>query len=870
MSNTTIKQLAKIVGVTDGVLLERLEAAGIIKKSSDDVISDAEKNKLLAHIQSGGQPPKKVSLKKPASTLQYAGQTSKVNVEVRKKKISLKKEQPTVETKEALTTPKKVEIPSNIPVDANKDEIIEEKADKSGEAQPKSIEKNDEIKDTDKATEELNISKDESKDEAFELPSNIPSARKEDKKSQEIEENKSEKKNSDHKKSHHKKQTEEDIEDDDIKKLEEVKKVKRAKGKKKRTLKEIQLIDDADLDEDELLEKRAAKVLEKKQLNRKIDTDKIKVQKFVQPSAPVLRIINLPEEISVSDLALKMAVKSTELIKSLMKLGVMVTQNQSLDQETATLVLEEMGYEYKLIKADAIEDDIVVDHSNKDTVSRAPVVTIMGHVDHGKTSLLDYIRKANVTSGEAGGITQHIGAYSVTTDQGDITFLDTPGHEAFTAMRSRGASCTDIVILVVAADDGVMPQTIEAVKHTKAAGVPMIVAVNKIDKEEADPDRVKNELSQHDVIPEDWGGDVIFTHVSAKTGEGVDTLLESILLQSEVLELQAVVDGNATGVVVEAKLEKGRGPVSTILVQSGTLNKGDMLIAGLEYGRVRNITNDKGQIVKTAGPSSPVEVIGLSGVPSAGDEFTVVSDEKKAKEVAAFRQDKMRQDKLSKQQSAMLSNLFNSMGDTNEQQTLTLIVRADVQGSVEAICDSLLKLSGEHVKVNILSNGIGAITSSDITLASASQAIVFGFNVRADSAAKKLAEQESVEIRYYSIIYDLIDDVKKAMEGLLSPEIREKIIGIADVRDVFRSSRLGAIAGCMVIEGVIKKNNPIRVLRDQVVIYEGRLESLRRFKDDVLEVKKDTECGIGVKNYNDVKPGDQIEVFETYEVKREI
>ncbi|MDC0534616.1 translation initiation factor IF-2 [Francisellaceae bacterium] len=865
MSNTTIKQLAKIVGVTDSVLLERLKAAGVNKSSSDDVISDAEKNKLLAHIQSGGQSPKKVSLKKPASTLQYAGQTSKVNVEVRKKKISLKKEAPVVELNKELKTPEKVEIPSNIPIDIDKNEVIEED---TVEVQPEPIEKPEEILNADKAVEDINVS--EEKEEEFALPSNIPaSAKKDDKKTQEVEENKSEKKH-EHKKSHHKKQSEDDTEDDDIKKLEEVKKVKRAKGKKKRSLKEIQLIDDADLDEDELQEKRAAKVLEKKQLNRKINTDKIKVQKFVQPSAPILRVIDLPEELSVSDLALKMAIKSTELIKSLMKIGVMATQNQNLDQETATLVLEEMGYEYRLTKADAIEDEIIVDRTDKDTVSRAPVVTIMGHVDHGKTSLLDYIRKANVTSGEAGGITQHIGAYSVTTEHGDITFLDTPGHEAFTAMRSRGASCTDIVILVVAADDGVMPQTIEAIEHTKAAGVPMIVAVNKIDKEESDPDRVKNELSQHDVIPEDWGGDVIFTHVSAKSGEGIDTLLDSILLQSEVLELQAVVDGNATGVVVEAKLEKGRGPVSTVLIQSGTLNKGDMVIAGLEFGRVRNITNDKGQVVKSAGPSSPVEIIGLSGVPSAGDEFTVVSNEKKAKEVASFRQDKMRHDKLSKQQTAMLSNLFDSMGDSGEQQTLTLIIRADVQGSVEAICDSLLKLSGEHVKVNILSSGIGAITSSDITLASASQAIVFGFNVRADSTAKKLAEQEGVEIRYYSIIYDLIDDVKQAMEGLLSPEIREKIIGIADVRDVFRSSRLGAIAGCMVIEGVIKKNNPIRVLRDQVVIYEGKLESLRRFKEDVLEVKKDTECGIGVKNYNDVKPGDQIEVFETYEVKREI
>jgi translation initiation factor IF-2 len=545
----------------------------------------------------------------------------------------------------------------------------------------------------------------------------------------------------------------------------------------------------------------------------------------------------------------------------------MVTINQALDQETAAIVVEELGHKVKLIKEDALEESLVAEELEGEAVDRAPVVTIMGHVDHGKTSLLDYIRRSKVAAGEAGGITQHIGAYHVETENGMVTFLDTPGHAAFTAMRARGAKATDIVVLVVAADDGVMPQTREAVQHAKAAGVPLIVAVNKIDKEDADPDRVRNELSQEEVIPEAWGGDTIFVNVSAHTGDGVDDLLEAILLQAELLELKAVKDGPARGVIIESRLDKGRGPVATVLVQQGTLNKGDMLLAGLEYGRVRAMINELGAQVESAGPSIPVEVLGLSGVPSAGDEVTVVQDERKAKEVASFRQEKTRDTKLARQQAAKLENMFNQM-EEGEVQTLNLVLKADVQGSVEAIADALEKLSTDEVRVNIVASGVGGINESDVNLAMASNAVIIGFNVRADSASKRLIDEEDLELRYYSVIYDLIDQIKSAMTGMLAPEFKEEIIGLAEVRDVFRSPKFGNVAGCMVVEGVIKRNNPIRVLRENVVIYEGELESLRRFKEDVNEVKQGVECGIGVKNYNDVKPGDQIEVYERVQVER--
>ena len=594
-------------------------------------------------------------------------------------------------------------------------------------------------------------------------------------------------------------------------------------------------------------------------------------QAFTKPVQAVKTDVVIGETITVAELANKMATKATEIIKAMMKMGEMVTINQVLDQETAQLVAEEFGHKVILRNENELEEEVLGDRDvNAEKVTRAPVVTIMGHVDHGKTSLLDYIRKAKVAAGEAGGITQHIGAYHVETDDGKmITFLDTPGHAAFTSMRARGAKATDIVVLVVAADDGVMPQTIEAIQHAKAAGAPLVVAVNKIDKPEANPDRVEQELLQHEVISEKFGGDVQFVPVSAKKGTGVDDLLDAILLQSEVLELTAVKDGMASGVVIESYLDKGRGPVATILVQSGTLRKGDIVLCGFEYGRVRAMRDENGKEIDEAGPSIPVEVLGLSGVPAAGDEATVVRDEKKAREVALHRQGKFREVKLARQQKAKLENMFSNMteGDVAE---LNIIVKADVQGSVEAIIQSLQDLSTDEVKVKVVGSGVGGISETDATLAAASNAIMVGFNVRADASARRIIEAENIDLRYYSIIYELLNDVKAAMSGMLQPEFKQEIIGLAEVRDVFKHPKFGAIAGCMVTEGIVKRNNPIRVLRDNVVIFEGELESLRRFKDDVSEVRNGMECGIGVKNYNDVKVGDQIEVFEVVEIKRSI
>lgn len=594
-------------------------------------------------------------------------------------------------------------------------------------------------------------------------------------------------------------------------------------------------------------------------------------QSFTKPAVPVNRDVVIGETITVAELANKMAVKATEIIKTMMKMGEMVTINQVIDQETAQLVAEEMGHKVILRKENELEESVLEDRDvNAEKVTRAPVVTIMGHVDHGKTSLLDYIRKAKVAAGEAGGITQHIGAYHVETEDGKmITFLDTPGHAAFTSMRARGAKATDIVVLVVAADDGVMPQTIEAIQHAKAAGVPIVVAVNKIDKPEANPDRVEQELLQHEVIAEKFGGDTQFVYVSAKKGTGVDELLDAILLQSEVLELTAVKEGMASGVVIESYLDKGRGPVATILVQSGTLHRGDIVLCGFEYGRVRAMRDENGKDIDAAGPSIPVEVLGLSGVPAAGDEATVVRDEKKAREVALYRQGKFRDVKLARQQKAKLENMFSNMAEGDVAE-LNVIVKADVQGSVEAIVQSLQELSTAEVKVKVVGSGVGGITETDATLAAASNAIVLGFNVRADASARRIIENENIDLRYYSIIYELLNEIKAAMSGMLQPEFKQEIIGLAEVRDVFRHPKFGAIAGCMVTEGVVKRNNPIRVLRDNVVIFEGELESLRRFKDDVSEVRNGMECGIGVKNYNDVKVGDQIEVFEVVEVKRSI
>ncbi|MGY4879257.1 translation initiation factor IF-2 [Vreelandella aquamarina] len=591
---------------------------------------------------------------------------------------------------------------------------------------------------------------------------------------------------------------------------------------------------------------------------------------FQKPTQPIVREVSIPESISVAELADKMSIKANEVIKAMFNMGAAVTINQTIDQDTAAIVVEEMGHKARLVKDDALETEVLDSISYEgEEITRSPVVTVMGHVDHGKTSLLDYIRRAKVATGEAGGITQHIGAYHVEDDHGGVTFLDTPGHAAFTAMRARGAKATDVVILVVAADDGVMPQTVEAIEHSKAAEVPMVVAVNKVDKEGADFDRIRNELSQHGVISEEWGGDTQFVHVSAKTGEGIEDLLEAIQLVSEVLELKAVPSAPGKGVVVESRLDKGRGPVATVLVQNGTLKKGDIVLAGLHYGRVRALTNELGKQVDTAGPSQPVEIQGLDGTPEAGEEFMAVADEKKAREVANFRQGKYREVRLARQQKAKLENMFSQMGQ-DEVAKVNIVLKADVQGSLEAIKGALEELSTEEVQVAVVSSGVGGITGTDANLALASEAIVVGFNVRADAAAREIIEREGLDLRYYSVIYQLIDEVKQAMSGMLAPEWKEEIVGVAEVRDVFRAPKIGAVAGCMVVEGTVFRNKRIRVLRDNVVIYEGELESLRRFKDDVQEVRNGVECGIGVKNYNDVQVGDKIEVFDQVKVERSL
>ncbi|HDO33697.1 MAG TPA: translation initiation factor IF-2, partial [Chromatiales bacterium] len=569
-------------------------------------------------------------------------------------------------------------------------------------------------------------------------------------------------------------------------------------------------------------------------------------------------------------LAQKMAIKAAELIKAMMGMGMMATINQVIDQDTAALVVGELRHTPKLLQDSDLESELVPERrSDVEPVARPPVVTIMGHVDHGKTSLLDYVRRTKVAVGEAGGITQHIGAYHGKTPKGGITFVDTPGHAAFTAMRARGAKVTDIVVLVVAADDGVMPQTIEAIQHAKAADVPLVVAINKIDKPEADPDRVKQELSQHEVIPEAWGGDTIFANVSAKTGEGIDELLEALLLQAEVMELTAVAEGPAAGVVLESSLDKGRGPVATVLVQSGTLKKGDVVLSGKEFGRVRALFDESGKMVESASPPIPVVVLGLSGLPNAGDDVVVVPDERKAREIALYRQGKYRDVRLARQQSSKLEDVLSQM-EEGEVQNLNLIIKTDVQGSAEALRDALVKLSTDEVKVKIVASGVGGITESDVNLAMASNAVLIGFNVRADATARKLVAESDVDLRYYGVIYNVIDEVRQALSGMLAPETREEIVGLAEVREVFRSSKIGAIAGCMVVEGTVKRNNPIRVLRDNVVVFEGELESLRRYKDDVGEARAGMECGIGVRNYNDVKVGDQIEVFQRVEVARTV
>lgn len=899
MTQLTVKALSDEIGTPVDRLIEQLADAGI-KKASSDNVTDEEKQKLLSHLKkehgdkSGDSEPTRLTLqRKTRSTLSVnagGGKSKNVQVEVRKKRTYVKRSTIEDEAKceaEEAAQREAEEAAKRAAEEAAKREAEEVAKREAEEAAKREAEEKAKREAEEKAKRDVDTNAQRNAEEKAKRDA-------EEKIKQEAA-----RKEADELKRRQEEEAKRKAEEESQRKLEEARELAE-KNKERWSAAEEKKGDMEDTDyhvttsqyareaEDEADRKVESGRRKKKKASGKDDQARggrnnqrggrgrkgklakpTSMQHGFDKSATVAKQdVVIGETIVLSELANKMSVKATEVIKVMMKMGAMATINQVIDQETAQLVAEEMGHKVVLRKENELEEAVLSDRdTNAEAVPRAPVVTIMGHVDHGKTSTLDYIRRTHVASGEAGGITQHIGAYHVETDNGMITFLDTPGHAAFTAMRARGAQATDIVVLVVAADDGVMPQTVEAIQHAKAAGVPLIVAVNKIDKEDANPDNVKNELAQYDVIPEEWGGENMFVHISAKQGTNIDGLLEAILLQSEVLELTAVAEGMASGVVVESRLDKGRGPVATVLVQSGTLNKGDIVLCGQEYGRVRAMRDELGKEITSAGPSIPVEILGLSGVPSSGDEATVVRDERKAREVANYRAGKFREVKLARQQKSKLENMFSNM-TAGEVAELNVVLKADVQGSVEAIADSLVKLSTDEVKVNIVGSGVGGITETDVVLAEALNAIILGFNVRADASARRAVEAAAVDLRYYSIIYQLIDEVKQAMGGMLAPEFKQEIIGLAEVRDVFKSPKLGAIAGCMVTEGVIKRNNPIRVLRDNVVIYEGELESLRRFKDDVQEVKNGYECGIGVKNYNDVRVGDQIEVFEIVEIKR--
>ncbi|MEC6814908.1 translation initiation factor IF-2 [Photobacterium toruni] len=907
MSEVTVKTLAEEIGTPIDRLLQQLSDAGIAK-NVDENVSQTEKQALLNHLQkehgsdshTDGAPTRLTLQRKTRSTLSVSGNGGKsknVQVEVRKKRTYVKRSALEDEQRAAEDAVKReAEAKAQREADMIAHQAAEEAAKRSAEeAALRQAEEQRKADDIAKREAEQKLKRD-AEDKANRTEQD---KRKADEKAKRIVADKQAKLDAEVLQRRLEQEAKRKAEEESQRQLEEARKM--AEQNEKNGVKPEQAVsmeksdyhtttstyaraaeDEQDRKEEtsrrRKKKKPAAKQDErggrggrnqrgrgKPQMNKPASMQ----HGFDKTAQVAKQDVVIGETIVISELANKMSVKGVEVIKVMMKMGAMATINQVIDQETASLVAEEMGHKVILRKENELEEAVLSDRNAEDLVkvSRAPVVTIMGHVDHGKTSTLDYIRKAHVASGEAGGITQHIGAYHVETENGMITFLDTPGHAAFTAMRARGAQATDIVVLVVAADDGVMPQTIEAIQHAKAAGVPLIVAVNKIDKEDANPDNVKNELAQYDVMPEEWGGENMFVHISAKQGTNIDGLLEAILLQSEILELTAVEEGMASGVVIESRLDKGRGPVATVLVQEGTLHKGDIVLCGLMHGRIRAMRNEQGQEIESAGPSIPVEILGLSGVPSSGDEATVVRDERKAREVALYRQGKFRDVKLARQQKAKLENMFANM-EAGEVAELNVVLKADVQGSVEAIADSLRKLSTDEVKVNIVGSGVGAITETDAVLAAASNAIVLGFNVRADASARQTIENENLDLRYYSIIYQLIDEVKAAMGGMLAPEFKQEIIGLAEVRDVFKSPKIGAIAGCMVTEGTIKRNNPIRVLRENVVIYEGELESLRRFKDDVAEVKNGYECGIGVKNYNDVRVGDQIEVFEIIEIQR--
>jgi translation initiation factor IF-2 len=839
MSKITVKEFSEQISVPVDRLLTQLGAAGLSVSKADDEISDEQKRQLLQHLQKRrGQNTGGEVVFQRSKTEEVSG----IKVVVRKKR------------KVRRRSPEELE---QLKIKAAEEALAAEQEEVKAKAlQEEAAKKLEEEKQAREKLKEEVAAKDKAIKDKIEKEAPVPASAE----------------TSDKDQLHKKPKTSGFDESEDKTKVK--KPVKKGAGAKTDKYTHFQADKISLSDEDEFVE--VVEVVEpvkeaapsKKSKRSKSSASVKNKHAFTKPKAKTTLDITVPESISVADLAQKLNVKAGQIIKVLMGMGTMATINEIIDQDTAVLIVEELGHKAVPISENAVEEQLMdlLSDLGSNEISRAPVVTIMGHVDHGKTSLLDYIRRTSVTDGEAGGITQHIGAYHVETEKGMITFLDTPGHSAFTAMRARGVKVTDIVILVVAADDGVMPQTIEAIKHAKAAEVSIIVAVNKIDKPDADPEKLKTELSNHNVVPEEWGGDSMFINLSAKTGEGVDALLDSILVQSEMMELKAFTDGPASGVVVEAKLDKGRGNVATVLVQQGTLRQGDILLAGQQHGRVRAMIDENGHKTSQAGPSIPVEVLGLSGSPNAGDEFLIVPDERSAREVAQHRAGQFKQAQIKRQQVATLDNMFENLKE-GEKRTLNIVLKADVQGSVEALNDALLKLQTEDVNVKIVYSNTGGITESDANLALASSAVIFGFNVRADNAAKEVIAKEKLDLHYHSIIYDVIDEVKSAVLGLTAPKFEERIIGMAEVRSVFRSTKLGSIAGCMVIDGVVKRSNPIRVLRDNVVVFEGALESLKRFKEDAQEVRNGTECGIGVKNYNDVKEGDQIEVFETVEIK---
>ena len=907
MAETTVQKLAELVGTPVDTLLTQMRDAGLPHKAADEGVSDEQKQQLLGHLRKshGGAEaePKKITLtRKTTSTIKTTGTSGKaktVAVEVRKKRTYVKRE--VLEAEEREREEQERLEAERIAAEEAASKMAEEARRKADEdaarRQREESERAAMTPEAQREAEDKARKAAEEKAKRLHVPK-VGSKKADEKVINETPEERAERE-AEEKRKREAEEARRKVEAEARRKAEEeaarrtseealrlaAELEKRGEGEQPAREEEddsgasivVEAMEASWRDEERSSKRRRRKPGGKERegsmpvvAHGQMKSSFHKQHGFKSPTEKMVYDVEVPETITVADLAQRMSVKAREVLKTLMQMGEMATVNQHIDQETAMLLVEEMGHTPKAVKDThaALEDDLVsLVPSSGDQVPRAPVVTIMGHVIHGKTSLLDYIRRAKVAEGEAGGITQHIGAYHVTTDKGMITFLDTPGHAAFTAMRARGAKATDIVIIVVAADDGVMPQTVEAINHAKAAGVPIIVAVNKMDKEGADVDRVKSELSQQEVISEEWGGDYQFRYVSAHTGLGIDDLLDAILVQAELLELKACPTGPARGVVIESRIEKGRGAVSSVLVQEGELKIGDILLAGGNFGRVRAMNDENGKPIKAAGPSIPVEVLGLDGAADAGEQFLVVPDERKAREVAESRQDRERDTKLKRKQTSKLENVFATM-DTAEQKNVNIVLKADVRGSLEAIMGALNDLSTDEVKVNIVSGGVGAINESDVNLAMTSSGVLLGFNVRADSAAKKLCEREGIDLRYYSIIYEMIDDVKKAMSGLLAPERREEILGVAQVRDVFRSSKFGAVAGCMVIEGTLYRNRPIRVLRDDVVVFEGSLESLRRFKDDVAEVRNGMECGLAVKSYNDVREGDKIEVFEVREIAR--